>query len=146
MKTVAWLGHDLVLPGLLAAVTVSFHVKTFGAGGDLIVVPLFALMVYGLAVTNGGVARFLNSAVPQYLGRISYALYLVHGVAFSAFWFLMPTVKTMMGPITGAERWLYAAVFVILVIGVSHIVHYGFEKPARLYLLGLRKEEPHSAV
>lgn len=145
-RAVAVLGHDLVLLGLLAGVALSFHFKTFGPGGDLVTVPLFAMMVYGLVVADGAVSRFLNSAVPQYLGRISYALYLVHGVAFSAFWFLMPTVKAAIGQATAVERWLYAAVFITLVIAVSHLVHYGFEKPVRLFLLSLRKAQPHSNV
>jgi len=146
LKAVAWPGHDLVLVGALIAVAVVFHFKSFGAGGDLIVVPLFALMVYGLAVSQGLVAKALNGALPQYLGRISYALYLVHGVAFSAFWFLMPTVKAHIGEPSASLRWLYAAGFITLVILISHIVHHAFEKPARLFLLALRKETPHGAV
>ncbi len=145
-RAIAWWGRDVVLLGLLAGVVLSFHFKTFGRGGDLVVVPLFAVLVYGLAVADGAVSRVLNGAVSEYLGRISYALYLVHGVAFSAFWFLMPTVKAAIGQATTVERWLYAAVFITLVIAVSHLVHYGFEKPVRLFLLGLRKEQPHSAV
>jgi len=146
LKVVRWLGHDLVLGGILAAVAVVFHFKSFGPGGDLAVVPLFALLVYGLAVSQGVLDRWLNGAVPQYLGRISYALYLVHGVAFSAFWFPMPTVKAHIGTPTAAERWLYAAGFVAIVLAVSHIVHYTCEKPARLFLLRLRKERPHGPV
>lgn len=146
LKAIAWLGHDLVLLGLLGLAALGFHFKTFGPGGDLIVVPLFALMIYGLAVARGAIDRFLNGAIPQYLGRISYALYLVHGVAFSAFWFLMPTFKTLLGVPTSAERWLYAAGFVAVVIAASHVIHYGFEKSVRLFLLGLRRERPHSAA
>ncbi len=146
LKTVGWLGHDLILLGALAAVTIVFHFKSFVPGGDLVVVPLFALMVYGLAVSQGLVTKVLNSAVPQYLGRISYALYLVHGVVFSAFWFLMPMVKVHIGDTSASLRWLYAAGFVVVVIAVSHLVHYAFEKPARLFLLSLRKEKPHGAV
>jgi len=142
----AWLGHDLVLLGALIAVAVVFHFKSFGPGGDLIVVPLFVILVYGLAVSQGVIAETLNGPLPQYFGKISYALYLVHGVAFSAFWFLMPTVRAHMGEPSGLLRWLYAAGFIVLVVPVSHVVHYAFEKPARLFLLSLRKEKPRGAV
>ncbi|WP_443747209.1 acyltransferase family protein [Asticcacaulis solisilvae] len=141
-----WAGHDLVLVVLLAGLAAAFHFKTFGPYGDLMVVPAFALLVVGLAHNSGAVQAVLNTKPLQYLGRISYSLYLVHGVAFSAFWFLMPWAKAHLGVPTEAGRWLYAAGFIAIVVVVSHLTYAFVERPARLFLLGLRRERPHGAI
>lgn len=142
----AWVGQDAAIVLLLLAVGAAFHFKTFGPYGDLIVEPLFALLVAGLAHNRGMVQAVLNSLPLQYLGRISYSLYLVHGVAFSAFWFLMPWAKAHMGVPADWERWTYAAVFVLLVVAVSHLTYGLVERPARMLLLSWRHERPHGKV
>ncbi len=141
-----WTGHDGVIVVLLVAIATAFHFKTFGPFGDLLLLPMFAGLVIGLAHNQGAVAAVLNSRPLQYLGRISYSLYLVHGVAFSAFWFLMPWIRAHIGVPSGAGRWAYAAVFIGLVVAVSHLTYVFVERPARLRLLGLRRERPHGAV
>jgi peptidoglycan/LPS O-acetylase OafA/YrhL len=138
-----WAGLDAVIAVVLAAVTVAFHFKTFGPYGDLMIVPMFALLVLGLAHNRGVVAAVLNSAPLQYLGRISYSLYLVHGVVFSAFWFLMPWARVHFGVPSAVERWAYAGVFVALVVVMSHLTYHLVERPARLLVLRVRGERPH---
>ncbi len=141
-----WAGLDGVVVLLLVAVATAFHYKTFGPYGDLMAVPMFALLVIGVAHNRGLVEAVLNSPPLQYLGRISYSLYLVHGVAFSAFWFLMPWAKAHIGVLSDIERWAYAGVFVLLVVTVSHLTYNLVERPARLLLLGLRHERPHGKL
>lgn len=138
-----WAGGDSVLILLLAAIATAFHFRTFGPYGDLMLVPVFALLVLGLAYNRGIAQAVLNSPPLQYLGTISYSLYLVHGVAFSAFWFLMPWVKAHMVEVSDIDRWAYATGFMALVVAVSHLTYRFVERPARLALLGLRHEAPH---
>jgi len=138
-----WAGQDGAAVLLLAAIVTAFHFRTFGPYGDLVLVPVFALLVLGLAYNRGVVQAVLNRPLPQYLGKISYSLYLVHGVAFSAFWFLMPWAKAHVGVVSDIERWAYAAGFIAVVLAVSHLTYRFVERPARLALLGLRHERPH---
>jgi len=141
-----WVGLDAVIAVVLAAVVAAFHYKSFGPYGDLMMVPMFAALVLGLAHNRGVVAAVLNSAPLQYLGRISYSLYLVHGVTFSAFWFLMPWAKARFGILSDIERWAYAGVFIVVVAAVSHLTYAFVERPARLLLLRLRGERPHGKL
>jgi peptidoglycan/LPS O-acetylase OafA/YrhL len=134
-----WLGADLTLLALLAAIALLFHANSMVKGGDLLAVPMFALLLYGLCRNQGIVDRLLNRPLPQYLGRISYSLYLVHGVVFSAFWFVMPMARIHLGNPGSPLRWFYAAGFITLAIGAAHLVHHQFERPARLYLLSKRR-------
>ncbi len=123
----AWLGKDGVLLGLLAAIAALFNFRS----GDLLIVPLHCLLLYGLCQSKGMASRLLTSPIPQYLGRISYSLYLMHGVVFSAAWFLMPLAKAHWGAPSAAERWLYAAGFAGITVALSHLTYYKVELPMR---------------
>ncbi len=139
-------GSDLVIVACLAIVAASFHFKTFCPFGDLVVVPVFVLLVLGLGYNRGAVHGLLQTRPLQALGRISYSLYLVHGVVFSAAWFLMPTIRPLVGVPSAPMRWAYAALFLAVVIGVSHLTYRYVERPARLWLLSLRRERPHTIL
>ncbi len=136
-----WAGHDAVIVLCLAVIIIAFHFKCFGQYGDLLLVPVFALLTLGLAYNEGVVKTVLDTAPLQYLGRISYSLYLMHGVFFSAFWFLMPWARAALGAPSDAMRWAYAGLFIVIVVAVSHLTHTAVERPARLWLLGLRQRQ-----
>lgn len=139
-----WLGRDVVPPVLLLVIACLFHFKTVGLMGDLIVVPLFCALLLTLIHNQGRVRKLVDAPPLQYIGRISYALYLVHGVVFMAFWFLMPTIKATWGAPSAAGRLAYAAAFIVIVFAVSHAVHSGFEVPVRRWLLARRGERIHA--
>lgn len=132
-----WAGGDLILVILFAAVVVVFHFKV----QDLVIVPVFAVMVMAAARNRGLFRKVLQTAPLQYLGRISYSLYLVHGVVFSACWFLLPWIKTLydIGELSPGWKLGYAAGFAGLTIAGASLTYALVEKPARLWLLGLRK-------
>ena len=130
-----WTQHDALIAVVLAAIAATFHFKL----NDLIVVPLFCLLILAVSRNTGLFHRLLQTGPLQYLGRISYSLYLVHGVVFSALWFLLPWLKTTYGVFNGLERLAYAGVFAGLVIGLSSLTYRFVERPARLWLLSLRR-------
>ncbi len=135
--------HDVVIIGLFAATAVIFHFKV----NDLLMIPLFAMLILGLSYNRGLIHGLLQTPPLQYLGRISYSLYLMHGVAFSAFWFLMPWIRAHYGVPSVTEKMAYAAAFIALVIAASHLTYVFVERPARLALLRLRHgAKPHGAI
>lgn len=133
------LGHDLIVVILLAAIATVFHFKLL----DLVVVPLFALLILAVSYNRSLFHRVFQHGAMQYIGRISYSLYLVHGVVFSALWFLLPWIKRQYGAFNATERLAYAAVFTALVFGISSLTYRFVERPARLWLLSLRKSTAH---
>lgn len=72
----------------LAGIVVLMHLDA----NDLLIVPLFALLVLTGASGQGRLNHALASAIPHWLGRISYSIYLVHGLVFMLFWFGAPAL------------------------------------------------------
>jgi peptidoglycan/LPS O-acetylase OafA/YrhL len=82
--------------------------------------PLNALLLIGLAIGGGAAARTLGSRVAVYLGKASYAMYILHVPIL--WWYL---------------RWSRAAsapVYLSAVIGVSALVYRFVEEPANRWL------------
>lgn len=81
---------------------------------DLLIVPLFALLVLTGASGKGRLNRALASAIPHWLGRISYSIYLVHGLVFMLFWFGAPALGLSF------QTPLAAGAFALAFLAVSH--------------------------
>ena len=106
---------------------------------DGFIMILFVLLVYSFACNNGKLHVICNNGVAQYLGKISYSIYMV-GVFF-AIPFLMGFIKlpgvqytngsATTGFLTGSG---YCLIYLILIVGVSSLTYYGVEKPCRKYI------------
>jgi len=68
-----------------------------------------ALFVYGVG-HSAGWQRFFNSAVVQYFGKISYAIYLMHGPVMHTVGY---TIERWAYGLTGVEGWWMNAGFVL---------------------------------
>jgi peptidoglycan/LPS O-acetylase OafA/YrhL len=84
--------------------------------------PLNAALLIGLAIGGGTAARALGSRLVVYLGKASYAMYILHVPML--WWYLRWT------------RDASAAVFLTAVIGVSTLVYRYVEEPANRWLRG----------
>lgn len=79
--------------------------------------PLNGMLVLGLALGGGAIARFLSTSAAQYLGQISYSMYILH----------IPVL------------WWYgnfrsAPLYLVSVIAVSALAYECVEKPANRWL------------
>ncbi|MGJ8691582.1 MAG: acyltransferase family protein [Thalassotalea sp.] len=79
--------HYFILT-LLALIAI-FHWRLH----DLFTIPLFVILVLCAAHNQGKILSSLSAASLQFLGRISYSIYLMHGVWFMVYWFLLPVLK-----------------------------------------------------
>jgi len=81
------------------------------------------VLLLGFALGGGTVARALSTRTAVYLGKSSYAMYILHVPIL--WWYL---------------RWSHApsaAVYVAIVIAVSAVVYRFVEEPANRYLRAL---------
>lgn len=93
-------------------------------GAGLIAPPVFAVLVGSLLTDRGPVARLFQTGPAQYLGKVSYSLYLGHGVLFLQL--ASQTVGTDM-----KARLVPYALFLFWSFGFAHLLHKYVEMPFR---------------
>jgi hypothetical protein len=101
-----------------------------------VVVVLFPLIVFGLALTERGPARWLSGRSIVHGGRLSYSLYLVHFVVLDVvvtMWWQRPEQR---GELTPGLA-LAVVPLVVLCFLLSAALHHGVEEPGRRLVLRL---------
>jgi peptidoglycan/LPS O-acetylase OafA/YrhL len=109
-----------------------------------LVVPLFGLLVFGLASGQGYAVNWLKSPFLLASGEASYALYMMHGVIAMFASRILPLESFAAAPITvrTAVIAVYCAVFAI----VAGLTHRWIERPARDRVrsaIMMRRRSPH---
>jgi peptidoglycan/LPS O-acetylase OafA/YrhL len=112
----------LYLPAFaLAALVLAFpETIPLGLDANTVLRPLNALVLVGLALGGGWIARALSTAPAVYLGKASYATYILH---VPILWWYARLVKTQS-----------AIVYICAVIVLSSLVYSFVEEPANGYL------------
>lgn len=102
-------------------------------GLDLLVIPLFVLLIPLIATSNGIVVKLLSIAPVYYLGEISYSVYIWHGVVSRQFsWQVRQLAETMqINPL-----WLMVCLSLI----ISIITYHTIEKPSQKILKKVRAQ------
>lgn len=115
-------GAWLYLPGFAIAGALIAFPRILPDGIDLNTAlrPLNALLLIGLAFGGGGLARALSTRLAVYLGKSSYAMYILHVPIL--WWYLR------------WSRTFSAAAYLALVIGISALVYRAVEEPANRWL------------
>lgn len=118
-------GYWLYLPGVAAIAALIAWPKLLPGAVDLnsALRPLNALLLVGFALGTGVIARLLASSLAVFLGKSSYAMYILH---VPVLWWV--------------RRWwpdVSPALYIAVVIGVSAAVHRFFEEPANRYIRAL---------
>jgi peptidoglycan/LPS O-acetylase OafA/YrhL len=128
-KMKAWLSHDWIVIALLLVIALIFHERW----NDLLIIPCFSGLILALAYNSTKVTAVLNTPVFQYLGKISYSIYMVHCLWFMVFWFSLPLVKTSwgIGEFSTIEKFGYSFVFISLTLISSHFTYHFIEVKAQ---------------
>nr|WP_311530514.1 acyltransferase [uncultured Ralstonia sp.] len=93
--------------------------------GSALAAPLvFAALIGSLIDDRGPVARLLQKPAAQYLGKVSYPLYLGHGV-------LLPLVTDIPANTGLMARLVTYALFLFWSFGIAHLLHKYVEVPFR---------------
>lgn len=131
------LAQDWVVAALMLAITIIFHERW----NDLFIIPCFSVLILALAYNNTNVSALLNLPLFQYLGKISYSIYMVHSLWFMVFWFSLPQIKAHWGVsvFSSLEKLAYATLFVVFTLISSHFTYYYVELKLQRKLLALLK-------
>ena len=128
-------GYWLYLPGMAAVVALMLNPLMIPAVLDMngFLRPFTALTLIGLALSGGWLAQVFASRLSVFLGKASYAVYILHipllwsYKRWAIYWF------------PGMSGTWMAAIYVCGVVAVSAAVYRFFEEPANQYL---RKARP----
>lgn len=107
---------------------------------DLVYIPLFMLLVLSFSANEGFIAKMCSLKILQYLGDISYSIYMVHVliIFYAGDYFLKTlgiTFKVNEAHQVPFYTGLMASIlFLLVVIVVSSITYYIVEKPCRRWL------------
>jgi peptidoglycan/LPS O-acetylase OafA/YrhL len=114
-------GAWLYLPGLAGSAAIIAWPGLLPAGVDLNTAlrPLNGLLLVGLALGGGAIARGLSTTPAVFLGKASYAMYILHVPLL--WWYLRWTGQS-------------AGVYMTGVIAISSAVYRWIEEPANRYL------------
>jgi peptidoglycan/LPS O-acetylase OafA/YrhL len=120
-----------VTPLGLCALPVIWWLASGNSLGYLLVVDC-AVLVFGLAVSNGRVAKVLGTPQLVFLGEVSYALYMVHGIFYLINQYFLPMHRyTHSGLIPRVGIVLFYAV---VIFGTAVGTYLLVEKPSRNWL------------
>ena len=113
--------------GILSLISI-YALMATNAYKEIIVVAM-ALLIYCLAQPGPLLTKLLGNRAAVYLGEISYAIYLCHGL----FTMAVAQVLTKL-PQTGATHWVVFCIYVLSICLFSHCLYTYIEKPARNWL------------
>ena len=126
----AWAGNNRWLSLILLGMLAMTPFKSL----DLVFVPACCLLVMGLSVERGVVAGWFGTAVPHWLGTISYSIYLWH----AAFLPLRPGLIALSGVADArTAAMLVNSAGLLLLLGFATLSYRWFEEPARRWLRAL---------
>jgi peptidoglycan/LPS O-acetylase OafA/YrhL len=120
-------GWWLYLPGIAAAAYLIAYPGSLPGFLDLNTAlrPLNALLLIGLALGGGPVARFLSTRSLVYLGKSSYAMYILH---VPVLWWCLRRSMEFSPPL-----------YLLIVIAISAGIYGAFEEPANRRLRQFRR-------
>jgi peptidoglycan/LPS O-acetylase OafA/YrhL len=129
------MGGDAASALILLLVAAGLHF----AINDALVVVLFGALVLNFALNNGMLHRVCNNRVLQYLGDISYSIYLMqiflqepfeHGVR-------LPGVTGDARGKFNIDFWPglgYCVIYLLLLVGIATVTYYLVERPCRKWI------------
>jgi peptidoglycan/LPS O-acetylase OafA/YrhL len=129
---IKWLSKDIFFIVVLLLIISIFHCKW----NDLLIIPLFCGLLLAVGYNESRIKSLLAFRLFNYLGEISYSIYMMHGVFFMVFWFGLPYLKSEFGimQMTIGMKILYLFSFLGLTILSAHFTYRTVEVKARKWM------------
>jgi peptidoglycan/LPS O-acetylase OafA/YrhL len=132
------LSNGLVFSGCWIVLIISWH---FNLLHDPLAVSIFCIMILSASYNRGKVAKLLNGSVFQYVGNISYSLYLVHLPLIYTFivyrkMYYQPDPQALnLGySLSLIDAWTGLLLFLVVTFIFSSMTYKYIENPARKFL------------
>ncbi|MDY8138352.1 acyltransferase [Aquimarina sp. 2201CG5-10] len=107
---------------------------------DVLAIPFFCILLLNTAYSQGTIKRLLNNKVFNYLGEISYSIYMVHMPLMLSFYIVILILGVEAHPAHESTDFLNnfigSIIGLLLVIGLASLTYRYIEKPFRKYLKG----------
>lgn len=103
---------------------------------DILVIPAFSLLILTAALSTGNVVDLLNSQKMEYLGNISFTIYMIHWplyIVVSRLW-LKFTKQTFGEGLSIIEATGVLLICITMVLLISGVIYRKFEIPIRHYI------------
>ena len=113
---------------------------------DALIVPGFAALVFLTWTDRGIIARWLSAEPLQWLGRLSYSVYLMHVPVNVAVWFVWARLEPRLHLDAAVSRVIFLCVMFGSVLAVASFTYAYVEKPWRDRLRHRRTVSPVAAV
>lgn len=98
----------------------------------LVMLSLFTVLIYSLALLQADCSRFWTSASIIFLGEISYSLYMTHTLVQKVLNEVAPSSAAASGSLLVRAGVL--CLYVLLISAVAIVTYYAIERPARLWM------------
>ena len=133
---------EYVLPILMIVIfyylSILGNLTTFGLLYNILAIPLFfSFAILLFTKTNGYLTRLLEKKTIQYLGKISYSIYLNHIIVFLVI--LNPLYKILKIQPTAINQLLIFVLVLLIIIFYSHFTYKYIEIKGNIYLKKLFK-------
>jgi peptidoglycan/LPS O-acetylase OafA/YrhL len=99
---------------------------------DLLLLPAFWGLTLCFASNCGYVHQICSKKAPQFVGKVSYSIYLLQRIVLIYFSALIPSSDQ--GIIPFYQKILFLSGYLVLLVGIAAITYYGIENPCRYYI------------
>ncbi|KEQ31261.1 hypothetical protein N180_03165 [Pedobacter antarcticus 4BY] len=126
---------DLISVFIILGIIISMHFSL----NDGITVSLFAVLVLSFTANSGRIAKICSGKILQFLGNISYSIYLMQiflQEPFSHGIYLPGTIGIGRGKqnIDFSSGMLYCIIYLILLVLISYVTYQWVERPSRKFI------------
>jgi peptidoglycan/LPS O-acetylase OafA/YrhL len=129
-----------IIFAILIALLCFYPINSRLASG--LVVLLFPLLLVGLTSERSLISKFFSTSPMLWLGRISYSLYMTHGISQKIIKVLLPSERYVNSSLITRGLMFSANILLILLFAVA--LYYIVEIPSRRYLRRIAVSRSHS--
>ena len=106
------------------------------------IIPAFGLIVLSTWLDRGLVSAILSRRAFQWLGDISYSVYLTHAPISGTLWFFWSRIEPKLGVVPPVTRSIWLVAYFAAVLISSTLTYRYIEVPARRGLMRRRRQRP----